>query len=84
MLRVDGQVFSQEDVQRILAALSSAGELQGPEYHKALSDVALALGLSGRGMPLRVPYRGPDATAWRIARALAEDPVPAGYACGPG
>jgi hypothetical protein len=38
-------VWYPDDVIRILAALASAGELQGPEYHKALDDVALAFGV---------------------------------------
>jgi hypothetical protein len=38
-------VWYSQDIWRILASLASAGILQGPEYHKALRDVALAFGL---------------------------------------
>jgi hypothetical protein len=38
-------VWYPQDIQRVLVALASAGELQGPEYHKALDDVALAFGV---------------------------------------
>jgi hypothetical protein len=38
-------VWYPDDVRRILIALASAGILQGPGYHKALGDVALAFGL---------------------------------------
>ena len=39
------QVFYPEDVQRVLLALASAGAAHGPEYVKALGDVALAFGV---------------------------------------
>jgi hypothetical protein len=33
------------DIMRILTALASAGEQNGPQYRQALSDVALAFGI---------------------------------------
>ena len=42
------EVWYPQDIQNILNALASAGELQGPEYHKALGDVALAFGVPAR------------------------------------
>lgn len=39
------EVFYSQDILNALLALASAGELHGPEYHKALHDVALAFGL---------------------------------------
>jgi hypothetical protein len=38
-------VYFSEDIAKILAALSSAGDRYGPEYHKALTDVAMAVGV---------------------------------------
>ena len=38
-------LWFREDVARILTALAAAGSERGPEYHKALWDVALAFGL---------------------------------------
>lgn len=38
-------VYYPTDIKRVLAALSSSGELRGPEYQKALHDVALAFGV---------------------------------------
>lgn len=37
-------VWFADDIERILAALASSGVHHGPAYHKALSDVAVALG----------------------------------------
>lgn len=39
------QVYYPQDIKRVLAALASAGDLHGPEYRKALHDVALAFGV---------------------------------------
>ena len=39
------QIFYPEDIQRVLLALASAGAARGPEYVKALGDVALAFGV---------------------------------------
>jgi hypothetical protein len=40
-------LWFREDVQRILTALASAaGEAHGPQYLKALADVALAFGVA--------------------------------------
>lgn len=41
-------LWFQQDVERILTALAAAGDQRGPEYHKALGDVALAFGLAPR------------------------------------
>ena len=41
---MDG-IWFQKDVRRILLALAAAGCERGPEYHKALSDCAIAFGL---------------------------------------
>lgn len=38
-------VHFSEDIAKILAGLASAGDRYGPEYHKALADVAIALGV---------------------------------------
>lgn len=38
-------VFYPKDVRRILEALASSGDLRGPEYQRALADVALAFGV---------------------------------------
>lgn len=38
-------VFYSEDIQRVLLALASAGAAYGPEYVKALGDMALAFGV---------------------------------------
>ena len=57
------EVWYPQDVINILAALSSAGELQGPEYHKALNDVALAFGVNLASIELRLPWRIVDAEA---------------------
>ena len=48
------EVYFSNDVQRILLALASAGQLHGPEYHQALRDVALAFGVE------------PPVEAWRV------------------
>lgn len=40
-------VYFAEDIGHILAALASAGCQHGPEYQKALADVARALGIAG-------------------------------------
>ena len=39
-------LWFREDVARILAALASAGDHYGPNYQKALADVALAFGVT--------------------------------------
>ena len=39
-------MWFRDDVTRILTALASAGDQHGPEYQKALSDVALAFGVT--------------------------------------
>jgi hypothetical protein len=51
------EVYYQQDVARILTALASAGDRYGPEYHKALADVALAFGLK----------QPPVATVWHLS-----------------
>jgi hypothetical protein len=40
------EVWFREDVARTLTALAAAGSRQGPEYHKALFDVAIAFGVT--------------------------------------
>ena len=58
------EVWYPQDVINVLAALSSAGELQGPEYHKALHDVALAFGLeTPDSLSGVLPWRVVDAEA---------------------
>ena len=57
------EIFYPQDAIRILNALASAGELQGPEYHKALHDVALAFGVNLASIELRLPWRIVDAEA---------------------
>jgi len=44
-------LWFREDVARILDALAAAGDLRGPEYHKALSDVARAFGVAAPPAP---------------------------------
>jgi len=39
------QVYYPQDIERVLLALASAGSMHGPEYHKALSDTAIAFGV---------------------------------------
>jgi hypothetical protein len=58
------EVWYPQDVINILRALASAGELQGPEYRKALDDVALAFGVgSGDSVSGLLPWRVVDAEA---------------------
>lgn len=66
------EVWYPQDVINILAALSSAGELQGPEYHKALNDVALAFGVKSPTVGLlETPIYNYSDKPWRIVDAEA-------------
>ena len=51
-------LYFKDDIIRILTAISSAGDQHGPEYQKALGDVALAFGInvgeSCNGQPVLV------------------------------
>ena len=42
-------MWTQTDVARLLEALAQAADLHGPEYHKALRDVALCFGIRSIG-----------------------------------
>ena len=42
-------LWFRDDVRRILDALAAAGDERGPEYHKALADVAIAFGVERQG-----------------------------------
>jgi hypothetical protein len=62
-------VWYPQDVINILRALASAGELQGPEYHKALDDVALAFGIALEGASIETPSTMPGVKGllpWRV------------------
>ncbi len=59
-------VYFSEDIAKILAGLASAGDRYGPEYHKALSDVAIALG---------VQAPRPNMTMARPAVRIVEEPT---------
>lgn len=39
-------VWFRSDVQRILAAVSAAGDLHGPDYRRAVEDVGIAFGVT--------------------------------------
>ena len=55
-------VWYPQDVVNILRAVASAGELHGPEYHKALNDVALAFGVEfGDSVSVILVWRVVDA-----------------------
>ena len=48
------EVFYQNDIRRVLLALASAGQLNGPGYRRALQDAALAFGVDlSETLPVR-------------------------------
>ena len=42
-------LWNQTDIRRVLDGLASAGADRGPEYHRALCDVALSFGVLTEG-----------------------------------
>ena len=42
-----GMLWRKSDIERVIKALASAGKDRSPEYHAALNDVALAVGVIG-------------------------------------
>lgn len=60
------------DVERILDAVGAAGDLRGPEYHKALADVARAFGLNrdSAGQPAPRLERGPVDVRWPVGKEV--------------
>jgi len=64
-------IFSVGDIKRILDALASAGDERGPEYRRALGDVALAVGVA---LPARtwhvVEMEGGEQNVRRLAQSL--------------
>ena len=60
-------LWFREDVQRILAALASAGEAHGAAYLKALTDVSIAFGV--------VVPTDQDAGRWQRAVNARTEPV---------
>jgi hypothetical protein len=69
-------LWFREDVARLLAALAAAGDLHGPEYHKALAGVALAFGVhvvsAGAAAPIGDHRR---ADLWRRVEAARGEVV---------
>jgi hypothetical protein len=66
-------LWFREDIQRILAALASAGEAHGPEYVKALADVGLAFGVQAPGNGNRGAARVIEAPTWARGEVVLYD-----------
>lgn len=62
------EVWFRQDIQRVLAGLASAGSVRGPEYFKALYDVAISFGVRIEMPPEheRVTVYERDDAVWRI------------------
>ena len=52
-----GLLWRKSDIERVIKALASAGANRSPEYHAALNDVALAVGVIGEPSTEDIDWR---------------------------